>query len=796
MIMVPNSVKLNFVNADGNAVAIGTLYPETDGNGPVTALLIVPPEEAAEYGEAPVQILEGVTYEYELDRPGFRLCEVPGVVRPSRTRNRIDRGRITPGLNVGRLRLSLLDEEGSPEQGSAEVEVRASKVRYRDDYRLMLEYITGRCADLLLEFRSPVDQSVIPEDSRVPETICQRFAFVQSLLTSRRFRDAVQRVIAMPHRLWEQEDSVVPLRRGVKATASVARQIASATRRIPLPVSHRLFPRLPSIPEHVTIIRNAETADTPENRFIKHALRTFQGFVANVRERLERLGRSSDGRFVEEAIRLEEELAETLSRDFFREMSEPEVLPLGSPVLQRKGGYREILLAWLQFDMAARLCWHGGTDVYGAGKRDVATLYEYWLFFRLLEVVAGIFRLQEPPAKSLIEETADGFGLKIKSGRYVALEGEYDSGGRLLKVKFSYNRIFRRSGPDVEKNFPQAGSWTERMRPDYTLSLWPSGFTENEAEEQELIVHVHFDAKYRVKDIPEIFGEPDENFPDESALEADLSNDKAEQRTGLYKRADLLKMHAYKDAIRRTAGAYVLYPGTQNRRWRGFHEIVPGLGAFAIRPTGEDNDGAADLKTFIGEVVQHVCDRATRREQESFHRYRIQDGPEPLSVKESPMPEYDMGGRRSLPLRETPVLVAWYVNDSQLQWTDEHNLIVLRIGERRGAVPLTPENVGAYYMLLHKKGQVAAKGLYRGLSDANGRMIAPEVLSAQTLKKKYGYPLETKSEYYLVYHVEPAPDFAHFKWNILQLLKSRGIADIATPLPFCAMLDEVMNCAY
>lgn len=790
------STKIDFINAEGNPVAVGTLYPETDENGPVPAILCIPPVEAAEHGEAPVQLLEGITYEYELDRPGFRLREVPGVVRPSRTLNKIDRGRIMPGLNVGRLRLSLVDKDGGQEQGSAEVEVRASKVGYRDEYRLMLGYITGRCADLLLEFRSPVDQSVIPEDSREPETICQRFAFVQSLLTSRRFRDAVQRVIAMPHRLWEQEDSVVPLCRGVKATASVARQIASATRRIPLPAEHRLFSRISSIPEHVTIIRNAETTDTAENRFIKHALRTFQGFVANVRECLERLGRASDARFIEDAVQLEEELAETLSRDFFREISDPEVLPLGSPVLQRKGGYREILTARLQFDMAARLYWHGGADVYGAGKRDVATLYEYWLFFKLLEVVSGIFRLQEPPVNSLIKETADGFGLQLKSGRYVALKGEYVSDGRRLEVKFSYNRTFQRSGRDEEKSFPDAGSWTERMRPDYTLSLWPADFTEDEAERQEIIVHVHFDAKYRVKDIQEIFGEPDASFQDAAALEEDLSKDKADQKNGRYKRADLLKMHAYKDAIRRTAGAYVLYPGTQPKKWCGFHEIVPGLGAFGIRPTGEDNDGTAELAAFIGEVVQHVCDRATRREQESYHRYRIQDGPEPLSVKESPMPEYDMGGRRSLPLRETPVLVAWYTDDSQLQWTDEINLIVLRIGERRGAVPLTPENVGAYYILLHKKGQEAAKGLYRGLSDETGRLLAPEVLSANTLKKKYKYPLETHSEYYLVYHVEPAPDFAHFRWNIRQLLAIKGIAGIESPLPFCAMLDEVMNCAY
>ena len=48
-----------------------------------------------------------------------------------------------------------------------------------------------------------------------------------------------------------------------------------------------------------------------------------------------------------------------------------------------------------------------------------------------------------------------------------------------------------------------------------------------------------------------------------------------------------------KDAIRRTAGAYVLYPGAQNQNWQGFHEIIPGLGAFAIRPSYDEDEGTS-----------------------------------------------------------------------------------------------------------------------------------------------------------------------------------------------------------
>lgn len=268
-----------------------------------------------------------------------------------------------------------------------------------------------------------------------------------------------------------------------------------------------------------------------------------------------------------------------LNADVFRGVSPPDMLPLGSPVLQRKEGYREIYQAWLRFDMAARLVWNGGDDVYRAGQRDIAALYEYWVFFKLLDIVTSVFKLSASATDQLIQPTADGFGLMLKSGEQLGFDGVTFAGARPLHARFSYNRSFgRNSSPSM------AGSWTERMRPDYTLSLWPADFLDHEAEAQELMVHVHFDAKYRIDSIEQLFDLDDEKL-DARSTAADVADEKHKQRFGRYKRADLLKMHAYRDAIRRTQGAYVLYPGDLPKRWEGFHEILPGLGAFPIDQT-------------------------------------------------------------------------------------------------------------------------------------------------------------------------------------------------------------------
>ncbi|MBK8648587.1 MAG: hypothetical protein IPN16_18990 [Gemmatimonadetes bacterium] len=142
------------------------------------------------------------------------------------------------------------------------------------------------------------------------------------------------------------------------------------------------------------------------------------------------------------------------------------------------------------------------------------------------------------------------------------------------------------------------------------MTFWPDGLSEEEAEECELLVHVHFDAKYRVESVDDLFGSSDESGADEEV-------------SGNYKRQDLLKMHAYRDAIRRSQGAYILYPGKNVALtvFRGFyHEILPGLGAFGIAPDPQGQPkGMAALTEFLNDVLAHLSNRTTAQERASYH---------------------------------------------------------------------------------------------------------------------------------------------------------------------------------
>jgi len=151
------------------------------------------------------------------------------------------------------------------------------------------------------------------------------------------------------------------------------------------------------------------------------------------------------------------------------------------------------------------------------------------------------------------------------------------------------------------------------MRPDYSLLISPA---DDEPSSFEPIA-LHFDAKYRVDFVREIFG-TDSEQTDTSGSESPTRL----ERGGVL-REDLLKMHAYRDAIHRTAGAYVLYPGGDDEgdglKYPKYHELLPGLGAFVLRPTDTGiASGASALRRFISDVLDHVATRLTRHERGRF----------------------------------------------------------------------------------------------------------------------------------------------------------------------------------
>ena len=722
-------------------------------------------ETAIENNEARFQLIEGCYYDYEISDNQFMLGDISeNIIQQHKRKSNI--GTISPNIFVGTLEIPLLKTENLEKCKSIDLEVQSVKSGYRDDYRDMLELITEKCTDLLLQSNSPVSHHFDVDYSKDSQTLYQKFAFIKSIINSAEFKDAVHRIVTAPVTKWTDIHEEKDIRSVRRFSNNNVKELVKGGKRTNLPSGHYLESYgLKTLPERITSVRKTDSVDTPENRFIKHALETFLKFCSDINK-----AAPKDSKLDSESKILIRELESQLHHSVFKNVSRPTTLKLNSPILQRKEGYREVLRTWLMFELAAKLIWQGGEDVYGAGKKDIATLYEYWLFFKLLDLFQELFAIDTKDVSELIKPSKDGLNLQIKQGKFTALKGVFETDTRKLNIQFNYNRSF--SG---KQRYPDSGSWTTTLRPDYTLSFWPFGISEREAEKQELIVHVHFDAKYKIANLTD--------FIEQNTVK-DLDAEKTENRKGIYKNADLIKMHAYKDAIRRTGGAYVLYPGDKSLNRKGFHEIIPGLGAFPVRPSKNDS-GIGELKSFVLEIIEHFVNRASQRERIAFRTYDVyKSEPNKEDEVNEALPE-TYGENRNLIPDDTFVLVGFYKTEN-LYWIIKSGLYNARADNKRGSLRLGPGEAGAKYLLLHSNGETKTSRLLK-ITETG-----PRVFSKKTLIDK-GYPSEPTQDYYLVYKVQEisAVELQNQKWDITELVKykqGRGSA-----LPFSVTMTELMK---
>ena len=630
----------------------------------------------------------------------------------------------------------------------------------------MLEFITEKCTDLLMRANSPVSHNFETDFKKDNETLYQKFAFIKAIISTDEFSQSVHRIVSSPVTQWKETLEQKDIRNIRRFNNANIKEFITGSNRTHLSENHHLRNYgLLSLPSKFTSVRKVDTVDTPENRFIKFALENFYKFCSDINKRS-----AQDSRLNQESSMLEKELESYLHHSVFKEISNPQTLRLNSPVLQRKEGYREVLRVWLMFDLAAKLVWKGGNDIYKGGKKDIATLYEYWLFFKLLDLFKSVFNIEPKDISELIKETADGLNLQLKQGTHTALKGVFYTGTRRLNIRFYYNKSF--SG---QKDYPLSGSWTTTMRPDYTLSFWPYGITDEEAEIQELIVHIHFDAKYKIANLTDLLSKT-------SNIDADA--EKEDNRKGIYKNADLLKMHAYKDAIRRTGGAYVLYPGDSSIKKKGFHEIIPGLGAFPVCPSKRD-DGIGELKAFILEVIEHFINRASQREKLAFRTFDIYKNPPDADNEVREFLPETYNANRSLIPDNTFVLIGYYNSPEQYDWILKNKLYNFRMGSKTGSLILDKETISAEFLLLHTSGDSNSGDLWRIISRG------PRVFSKDDLVKK-GYPSPSQDNY-LVFRLESVTDleFDKVKWDFRKLSNySKGRA---SAFPFTTSLSELMK---
>jgi predicted component of viral defense system (DUF524 family) len=627
--------------------------------------------------QPPIQLREASSYRYTLDLPGVSGARLEPAELFDPDDSSAMTGRLHTRQYVGDVAVNAIDPDGDV-LGSAVFLVRAAKLEHEREYQRMLRDIADLAAEAVLQGFAPSTMRTAISASRAPRVLYQQFAILQARLNDEELQDAIAHVVHRPQRGWVLETEWRAAGRPLKGGGDIVRALTAPGRRVRAVVS---VASLETLPGSIQSNRSEETVDTVPNRFVKFALTHWRGLAARLADLLRSRSRTAYG--VRGAAAVDgvlEALDEVLSEPFFSQIGQLRELPTSNQVLLKSDGYRQIFstFALIESGLDLRL---ELDDAIQPSQRNIASLYEYWTFLRLAEIVGSMCGDVRAPLR-LFEQDRDGLSLGLKRGTESKLRWDVSVAGRLLGVSVYFNRTFR-----MTDDHRSDGSWSRSMIPDASVLIRPvTGRTLVESE-RDLDVWLHFDAKYKLDWASSQFERVRPEREEEVARE-----EEDQERIGRSRREDLLKMHAYRDAIRRSAGAYVLFPGSPGRlEFREYVELIPGLGAFPLRP-GSDA-GLAALRRFFHDVLLHAADQATAEERSRYWQAAI------FHESAAPAREQTVDFLRRPP-RDTAVLVDHVQDQSLWQWIEQTKQYVVRLGGRGVRITFRAEELAAPLVLL------------------------------------------------------------------------------------------------
>ena len=435
----------------------------------------------------------------------------------------------------------------------------------------MLDEVAAALASLPFSAATPTAAPYIRARDLGADALYHAYVFLRDGIHGRGDHDvpaAVERILARPHEsLLVVDPTLVPLGTASRVDAATLAAIHSEPELLspladdsPLGSLHLAKTLGGRMPSAIRVRPVERTTDNRENRFVVAVLEA----MTDIGRRLERHARTSRRAASATNAREAAEIVATVARWRRHPILEPippaRWVPLQSTVLRGRVGYRELLRFY--GELIARTHMAEQHDLQTLLElRDAADLYELWCFFRVVDTVKAALSA----AAEVSRFTVDALGTRVPYG-YRAL-----CGGAEVLYNASYSR------PSSGSIARGQNSYSVRLRPDITVR----------AADGRL--HL-FDAKLKV------------DF--RRAVDAEDSDDAGEP-PDTFKREDLYKMHAYRDALGADS-VWVLYPGSDGAAseystpWALGAGTFQGVGAIALRP-GADHDGG--LRTRIDAIL-------------------------------------------------------------------------------------------------------------------------------------------------------------------------------------------------
>lgn len=327
------------------------------------------------------------------------VLSFPGTCSPAVARRLGDLGGdlVQPDTGI----LAFGNFVGRTELAGAVIKVVSTKIG-ADGVSRILQEVSELASSLVFGWRSPIGFAAVGDASHHPPVPYHQLQFLRHVMLSeppgRRLQDWLAAIERSPTRRFAPERPVVaPDRVRRLDHRSVQSIFSRLDRLVPVPAGVALAqnglaraltfgePAKVHFPDKIAAPRGRLSYDTPENRFVKHVIGECLALVYRfIDHPLLHAGLLSDCRLM---LGILEQAA---ANSFLAEAGQLSGFHAPSQALAKADGYRETFGFWTDLTRHVSLPRSPAEAARLLEGRDMATLYEYWVFVKILEAMIGV----------------------------------------------------------------------------------------------------------------------------------------------------------------------------------------------------------------------------------------------------------------------------------------------------------------------------------------------------------------------------------------------------------------------
>ncbi|MGM9950172.1 MAG: DUF2357 domain-containing protein [Lysinibacillus sp.] len=442
------------------------------------------------------------------------------------------------------------------------IEVFPTKLDYRKDYTALLDEVSAEVYNLAFSFIRRTYLRASRKRYTEP-SLAEFYRILQEHFDE--YMTAIKHIEGHPHHQLETTYEEV---RGDRLRKQDSRGRAylrkNAHRFVDSSAGLKLGSRT-VLPEKGLLMKRQQTYDTHENRYVKWSMNRIHARIGQVREEVLKSYRlrnvDPDPQLLDLLNCMRRQLDVHLKKALWKGVGRLD-RSVYSLVMQMGTGYREVFQ--IHAILSQSLVLHG--EIYKMSVKDIATLYEYWTFLKLGQILSGKCLVGE---QDVVKLDRRGLFVNLKQDQTATRTFKHPKTKEKVILRYQY------SGDRLP---------TVQQRPDSMLSIEKRG--------KDYLFQYIFDAKYRV----DVEGKPG---PQQD---------------------DINTMHRYRDSIvveqggkyeRSAFGAYVLFPWNNEEEYRN-HPLYRSIEKVNIGGLPFLPDHTALVEEIIDNLLNKSADELQR----------------------------------------------------------------------------------------------------------------------------------------------------------------------------------------